>query len=104
MLRKEYGLSNRREILKASSFLKKYKEVLKPGGVIHLKTDSEFMHGYTIGLLQAREEEIIYAHHDIYSNLEAPEEVVGTQTFYEQQYLEKGKAITYLQFDLKKLP
>ena len=31
-------------------FLKKYKKLLKPNGVLHLKTDSEFMHGYTLGL------------------------------------------------------
>lgn len=79
-------------------FLAKYKKILKPDGMVHLKTDSEFMHGYTIGLLQGMGKEILYAHHDIYSNKEAPEEVVNTQTFYEQQYLEKGKAITYLTF------
>ncbi|WP_124978808.1 tRNA (guanosine(46)-N7)-methyltransferase TrmB [Nonlabens xiamenensis] len=82
-------------------FLARYKHILVPDGVMHLKTDSEFMHGYTLGLLQAREDDILYSHHDIYSNTEAPEEVVGTQTFYEQQYLEKGKAITYIKFTLR---
>ncbi len=79
-------------------FLLKYERILKDDGVVNLKTDSEFMHGYTIGLLQGLGKEILYAHHDIYTNREAPEDVVSTQTFYEQQYLEKGKAITYLKF------
>lgn len=82
-------------------FLNKYREIMQPGGFMNLKTDSEYMHGYTLGLLEGLGEEIIYAHHDIYSNTEAPEEVVGTQTFYEKQYLDVGKAITYIKFRLK---
>lgn len=82
-------------------FLAKYKQVLKPDGVIHLKTDSEYMHGYTLGLLEGLGAEILYAHHNIYTNTEASDEVVGTQTFYEKQYLEVGKAITYMKFRLR---
>jgi tRNA (guanine-N7-)-methyltransferase len=82
-------------------FLKKYKHILTKEGIIHLKTDSEFMHGYTLGILEGLGHEIIYAHHNIYVNHEAPEEVVGIKTFYEQQYLDKNKLITYLKFRLK---
>jgi tRNA (guanine-N7-)-methyltransferase len=82
-------------------FLDRYKNILNKNGLIHLKTDSEFMHGYTIGLLQGLGHEILYAHHDIYTNTYAPEEVVNIQTFYEKQFLEQGKAITYLKFKLK---
>ncbi len=81
-------------------FLKKYQHVLKPNGIVHLKTDSEFLHGYTIGLLQGLDQEIMYAHHHIYNNSEAPKEVTSVQTFYEKQYLEKNKPITYLKFKL----
>ena len=79
-------------------FLKKYKQVLAPKGVINLKTDSEFMHGYTLGLLHGMGAEVIYANHDIYKNEGSPKEVLEIQTFYEKQYLEKGKPITYIQF------
>ena len=81
-------------------FLKRYKNILKPNGIIHLKTDSEFLHGYTIGLLQGLGHEILMAHHDIYVNTEAPKEVVEVQTYYEKQFLQQGKAITYLKFRL----
>lgn len=81
-------------------FLEKYAAIQKPESVIHLKTDSEFMHGYTLGLLQGMQHEILYAHHDVYSNPEVPQQVTEVQTFYEQQFLEKGKAITYLKFRL----
>ncbi len=82
-------------------FLKKYYQVLKPDGIINLKTDSEFMHGYTLGLLHGAGHEVVYAHHDIYKNTHSPIEVTITQTFYESQYLEKGKPITYIKFKLK---
>jgi len=81
-------------------FLAKYKRILNKNGLIHLKTDSEFMHGYTLGLLEGLGHEILYSHHDIYVNHEAPEDVVEIQTFYEKKYLEQDKPITYLKFKL----
>ena len=84
-----------------ATFLEKYKQILKPDGIIHLKTDSEFMHGYTLGLLHGAGHEVIYANHDVYKNEGSPEEVIGIQTFYEQQYLEQNKPITYIRFKLK---
>jgi len=81
-------------------FLDRYKRILNPGGLMHLKTDSEFMHGYTLGILQGLGLEIIYANHDVYKNEGSPTEVLNIQTFYEKQYLEKGKPITYIQFKI----
>lgn len=82
-------------------FLEKYRKVLKPDGVLNLKTDSEFMHGYTLGLLHGEGHEIIYANHDVYRQQGSPEEVTGIQTFYESQYLEQNKPITYIRFKLR---
>ncbi len=79
-------------------FLKKYQEILVETGFVHLKTDSEFLHGYTLGLLQEGNHDILYAHHDIYKNPHAPEQATLTKTFYEKQFLEQGKAITYVKF------
>ena len=84
-----------------TEFLQKYKYILKPGGLVNLKTDSEFMHGYTLGLLHGEGHEIIQANHDVYKNEYSPKEVTGIQTFYEKQYLEQGKPITYIQFKIK---
>ena len=67
---------------------------------VHLKTDSEFMHGYTLGLLQGEGHQILYSHHDLYKNPHAPEVVTNTQTFYENQFLKIGKPITYIKFKL----
>lgn len=84
-----------------SEFLQKYKKILKPDGVVNLKTDSEFMHGYTLGLLHGEGHEILHANHNVYKNEYSPKEVVGIQTFYEKQYLEQGKPITYVRFRIK---
>lgn len=81
-----------------TSFLQLYKKILKPDGVVNLKTDSEFMHGYTLGLLHGEGHEVIYANHHVYKNEGAPEEVTSIQTFYEKQYLAIGKAITFVRF------
>lgn len=82
-------------------FLARYKKILKKDGIVHLKTDSEFMHGYTLGLLHGQGHEVLYANHNIYVNEGAPEEVTGIQTFYEQFYLEQDKPITYIRFKIK---
>lgn len=82
-------------------FLDLYKKVLKKDGIINLKTDSEFMHGYTLGLLHGLGHEVLYANHNIYKNEGAPDEVTSIQTFYEKQYLEVHKAITFVRFKLK---
>ncbi|WP_033959908.1 tRNA (guanosine(46)-N7)-methyltransferase TrmB [Psychroserpens jangbogonensis] len=84
-----------------SQFLKRYKTILKPDGIVNLKTDSEFMHGYTLGLLQGEGHDILYANHDVYKQEGSPEEVTSIQTFYESQYLEHNKPITYIRFKLK---
>ncbi|AZA87956.1 tRNA (guanosine(46)-N7)-methyltransferase TrmB [Chryseobacterium shandongense] len=82
-------------------FLNRYKNFLKPGGIIHLKTDSEFLHGYTLGFLQGAGYEIITAHHDIYGALEydpGTPHLRDIRTYYEELFSSKGKTITYIKF------
>lgn len=80
-------------------FLKNYKNILKLDGIIHLKTDSEFLYGYTLGIISSLGE-IIYTNHNIYNNSNSPKVSTAIQTFYEHQFLEEEKAITYTQFRL----
>ena len=72
--------------------------MLKLNGIVHLKTDSEFLHGYTLGLLQGMSITPIFSNHDVYKNLNAPDEVVKIQTHYENIYLKEAKKISYLSF------
>ena len=80
-----------------SSFLSLYKKILKKGGLINLKTDSEYLHGYTLGLIEAMGIEPIFSNHDIYSNNNAPSEVLEIKTFYEKKFID-SKKITFLKF------
>lgn len=80
------------------AFLDRYRTILKPEGRIHLKTDSEFLHGYTLGLLEGKDWEVDYAHHDVYGNPYSPKHVTAIQTHYERLFMEKGRMITYLSF------
>ena len=79
-------------------FLRKYQNILSSKGAIHLKTDSEFLHGYLLGLLHEGKHHILFAHHDIYNSSSPPEEATEIQTFYEKQYLKNEKPITYIKF------
>ena len=81
------------------NFLVRYKKILTEKGLVHLKTDSEFLHGYTLGILQEIDANILLTHHNIYENLNIiPKEVTDTKTYYEKMFLEQNKPITYLQF------
>jgi len=80
------------------AFLDRYHTILKPEGRIHLKTDSEFLHGYTLGLLEGKGWEVDYAHHDVYGNPYSPKHVTAIQTHYERLFMGKGRLITYLSF------
>ena len=83
-------------------FLNRYKNILIKGGIINLKTDSDFLHGYLIGLIQGMGHEIIYSNHDIYNSSGVPIEATAIQTYYESLYLAEGKPITYLKFRYNK--
>ena len=74
-----------------------YKKILKDNGIVHLKTDSEFFFGYTIGIV-SQIGKVIYAHNNIYSNSTAPKEAVAVQTFYEKIFINQNKPIAYMQF------
>jgi tRNA (guanine-N7-)-methyltransferase len=82
-------------------FLNKYKQILNNEGSINLKTDSEFLHGYTLGLLQAmKSAEILYSNHDIYKRSGSPKEATEIKTHYENLFLNNGKPITFIKFKI----
>lgn len=83
-------------------FLQRYQKILKPEGLVHLKTDSEFLHGYTSGVLQLLEKPVLQSFYDIDLQLRhEPEHILHTvKTHYEQIFRDKGKTITYIKFQL----
>ncbi|MDO5656637.1 MAG: tRNA (guanosine(46)-N7)-methyltransferase TrmB [Flavobacteriaceae bacterium] len=83
-------------------FLEKYKKILQPNGVIHLKTDSEFLHGYTHGIIEASGYQVEISNHDIYhpDTQDIPTYLREINTHYENLFLKEGKKITYIKFKL----
>ncbi len=100
-----------------SIFLNRYKNILQPSGVVHLKTDSAEFYEFTLEVIASpppspllRESEIrptlIYSTADLYSETNPLSEGEGWgearsfQTHYEKLFTAKGKKITYLKFRL----
>ncbi len=87
--------------LTATNFMKLYQQILKPGGLIHLKTDSNFMFTYTCEMVKANKYSVNVSTTDLYhSGLVDP--ILGIQTYYEQQWISRGIDIKYIQFILEK--
>lgn len=87
----------RKKRLVSPFMLNLYEKIIIKNALIHLKTDSEFLHGYTLGLLENANVEILKSSHDLYSNKIYNEEL-NIKTFYESMFLKKNKSITYLCF------
>ena len=90
-------IQRRKHRLTNSNFMSLYKKILKKGGEINLKTDSEFLHGYTLGLIEGMGIDPVFSNHDIYSNNNAPNEALKIKTFYEKKFI-NSKKITFLKF------
>ena len=88
--RKKHRLTN-------AIFMSMYKKILKKGGEVNLKTDSEFLHGYTLGIIEGMGIDPIFSNHNIYSNNNAPKEALEIKTFYEKKFID-SKKITFLKF------
>ena len=80
-------------------FLKRYKYILKDDASIHLKTDSQFLHGFTLGVITGEGHKLEDSTHDLYGSPMVREHM-EIKTHYEQIYLDKGMPITYLRFKL----
>jgi tRNA (guanine-N7-)-methyltransferase len=85
--------------LTSANFLNKYKCFLKAGGVIHLKTDSEFLFAYTCALVHLNKFDVLYETGNLYES-GINNETLHIKTFYEKQWLSRGISIKYISFRL----
>lgn len=89
-----------RKRLTGSRFLNLYSKILKDNGIINLKTDSPFLYEYTRRLVSLNQLEVISMTDDLYgSGLADP--VSSIKTYYESQWLARGKKIKLISFRLK---
>ena len=87
--------------LTATNFMKSYQQFLKNEGKVHLKTDSNFMFTYTCEIVKENQFPVVFSSNDLYaSDLNDP--ILDIKTYYEQQWLERGLTIKYIQFLLEK--
>ena len=89
-----------RRRLTSSGFLEKYAPLLSGAKVLHLKTDSQFLYQYTKALTEANHLRVAMDYSDVYSEAPKESELRRIQTYYEQQWLQRGITIKYLQLHL----
>lgn len=81
-----------RKRLTSTRFIEMYGKFLKPGGVINLKTDSPFLYEYTRRVAELNDFEIVFITDDLYGDGHA-DPVSSIKTYYESQWLSRGKKI-----------
>jgi len=92
--------SKARKRLSSISFLNRYRKILKPGGLIHLKTDSDLLYRYTLESIKEAGAYIVHQIDDIYALNNIPE-ILAIQTYYEKMHLKNGLPIHYVSFRFK---
>ncbi|MBO4475209.1 MAG: tRNA (guanosine(46)-N7)-methyltransferase TrmB [Bacteroidales bacterium] len=82
-------------------FLERYSRFLAPGGLIHLKTDSQFLYRYTLAVCRANALPVVASSEDLYAEASSFDPcLTQVQTFYERMFREQGYPIKYLCFRL----
>jgi len=89
----------RKKRLTHPRFLERYAKILKPDGLVHLKTDSDKLYHYSKSVALENKLHIRYACEDIYQSENINEEL-RIKTFYESLFTAKGDNINYLSFTL----
>ncbi len=88
-----------RKRLTSTRFLNLYRTILRPDGIVNLKTDSPFLYEYTRRLVGINGFEVLACTDNLYeSGLVDP--VTSIKTYYEQQWLSRGKQIKLISFRL----
>ena len=109
-------MKNPRKRLTSTYFMNRYRRFLIDGGIIHLKTDSNFLFTYTSYMVDINHLPLLYRTEDLYgahpqslpkggksdSSLqeEASLDFLSIQTYYEKMWIDRGLNIRYQKFRL----
>ena len=94
------GERNARHRLTSPEFLERYRKIVRPDGILNLKTDSPIMYEFTLHeVIEKQGLPLLYATDDLYAN-DDDLEVKTIRTFYEQMWLDQGLTIKYLRFKI----
>ena len=96
--------------LTSTFFMQRYRQLLRPDGIIHLKTDSPFLYTYTQAMVKENHYPILVDTNDLYSDEavrtlgDKANEARMLQTHYENQWLDRGLTIKYIVWQLPAEP
>ncbi|WP_276879210.1 tRNA (guanosine(46)-N7)-methyltransferase TrmB [Bacteroides heparinolyticus] len=85
--------------LTSTFFMERYRKFLKDDGLVHLKTDSNFMFTYTKYMIERNGLPVDVMTDDLY-HAGMADEILSIRTYYEQQWLDRGLTIKYIKFRL----
>lgn len=96
-------MKNPRKRLTSTWFMERYRRFLVDKGIIHLKTDSNFLFTYTRCMVEKNQLPLLFITDDLYhtegiDNVTA--QILGIQTYYERMWMERGLSIRYMKFCL----
>ena len=96
-------MKNARKRLSSTYFMNRYRRFLVDGGVVHLKTDSNFLFTYTSLMVEKNQLPLLQKTADLYHTAEVDEatrHILSIQTYYESMWMERGLNIKYIKFRL----
>jgi tRNA (guanine-N7-)-methyltransferase len=86
-----------RKRLTSPGFIERYRKVMMPGGIVHLKTDDEPFFQYTLEVIQVMGLQIQWKTDDLYAS-GTVHDVASVRTYYESIWLSQSKKIYYIRF------
>lgn len=90
---------NIKKRLTSPQFIECYKKILKPEGIIHLKTDNAGLFDYTLEIIEEAKHELLFKIYDLYNSGDI-DDILSLKTYYEQMFSVQGYKICYLKFRL----
>ena len=97
-------MKNPRKRLTSTYFMERYRRFLVDGGLIHLKTDSNFLFTYTTYMVEKNRLPLVFRTEDLYHDEQSAVNVepatLSIQTYYESMWIARGLNIKYMKFRL----
>ena len=96
-------MKNPRKRLTSTYFMERYRRFLIDGGIIHLKTDSNFLFTYTSYMVEKNQLPVIVKTENLYAEPSGNtqfSEAAAIQTYYESMWIARGLNIRYMKFRL----
>lgn len=89
--------------LTSKLFIDRYREILKPGGIVHLKTDSDLLFESTLEEIAEHKYDLLESTRDLYSEIDqhldqTTKDIFHIKTHYEKLFTAKGAVIKYCKF------